>query len=108
LPDGRLYYVMEFVQGRTLATRLRDQDLDAVETRRLLLQICGALEAAHARNIVHRDLKPDNISVAEAEHAPSYAKILDFGLAKMEGTEKLTRTGTVMGTPEYMAPEQCE
>jgi hypothetical protein len=107
LHDGRLYYVMEYLPGRTLGGRLADQDLDGPELRRLLLQICGALAAAHARGIVHRDLKPENISIVEPEFAPSAVKILDFGLVKMEGSEKLTRTGTLMGSPPYMAPEQC-
>jgi serine/threonine-protein kinase len=107
LPDGRLYYMMEYVDGRTLASRLADHDLDAEELRRLLLQLASAIEAAHARGIIHRDLKPENVLVAEPDHAASYVKVLDFGLVKMEGTEKLTRTGMQMGSPPYMAPEQC-
>lgn len=107
LADGRLYYMMEYVDGRTLASRLAAQDLDAEETGRLLLQLAGAMEAAHARGIVHRDLKPENVLIAEPDHAASYVKVLDFGLVKMDGTEKLTRTGMQMGSPPYMAPEQC-
>lgn len=107
LPDGRLYYMMEYVDGRTLASRLAAQDLDAEEVRRLLLQLASAIEAAHARRIVHRDLKPENVLIAEPDHAASYVKVLDFGLVKMDGTEKLTRTGMQMGSPPYMAPEQC-
>ena len=80
------------------------------EARRLLRQICQALEAAHRQGIVHRDLKPDNIWIVQPQHGDSYAKLLDFGIAKLMGDAdegQRTQTGIVMGTPAYMSPEQC-
>jgi serine/threonine protein kinase len=110
LPDKRHYFAMEFLDGSSLSDRFRDRPLGAAEARRILRQICEALEAAHRQGIVHRDLKPDNIWVAVPQHGESFAKLLDFGIAKLLGNDDAkskTQTGTMMGTPAYMAPEQC-
>jgi serine/threonine-protein kinase len=110
LPDGRQYFVMEFLEGETMATWLARGRPDIAEARRLLLQVCEALEAAHREGIIHRDLKPENLWIARPKHGEPFMKVLDFGIAKLiapEDATNITRTGTVMGTPHYMSPEQC-
>jgi serine/threonine-protein kinase len=110
LPDRRHYFAMEFLDGQSLADRMRRGPFQPEEARRLLRQICQALEAAHRQGIVHRDLKPDNIWIVQPQHGDSYAKLLDFGIAKLMGDADeghRTQTGIVMGTPAYMSPEQC-
>ncbi len=112
--DGSPYMVMELLDGMALG------DLVAVEGplpwRRVVeigAQILGALDAAHGCGIVHRDLKPDNVFLAEREDGPPRAKLLDFGISKVMSNLALepllrgTSHGTVMGTPEYMSPEQA-
>ena len=110
LPDQRHYFAMEFLDGQSLADRLKHGPFQPDEARRLLRQICQALEAAHRQGIVHRDLKPDNIWIVQPQHGDSYAKLLDFGIAKLMGDADeghRTQTGIVMGTPAYMSLEQC-
>lgn len=102
--DGNLTFLsMEYVRGTTLAERIHEQGrLDAAEVREMAEQICDALGAAHASGVVHRDLKPQNILVDE-EHR---FRVIDFGVAKLPYLQGLTTTGLILGTPEYMAPEQ--
>jgi serine/threonine-protein kinase len=110
LPDQRHYFAMEYLEGQNLTDRMKAGPIAIDEARRLLGQICSALEAAHQTGIVHRDLKPDNIWVAQPRHGESFAKLLDFGIAKLLGDGDAgahTVTGAIMGTPAYMAPEQC-
>lgn len=111
LPDGRLYYTMEYLQGRELKHVLKEHaPLSLQSTADVLRQISGALQAAHSMGVVHRDLKPENIFVVENDQGFT-VKILDFGIAKLlepgMGVSHRTSTGMIMGTPLYMSPEQA-
>ena len=109
LADGRQYFVMEYLEGHTLDDRLQSRDLPVTELPPLLAQICDALDAAHGEHIVHRDLKPENIWIVAPRRGRPFAKLLDFGIAKLlaTGEQTTTQAGVLMGTPQYMSPEQC-
>jgi eukaryotic-like serine/threonine-protein kinase len=111
--DGEFYFVMEFLQGEALADQLkRAAPFAAARALAIAAQVADALGASHQHGIIHRDLKPENIFLINRGHSADFVKVLDFGLAKLtQGDEKIThktRTGSVMGTPYYMSPEQCE
>lgn len=108
LPDGELYLAMEWLEGEDLSARLiRPQLMSIADAVRLATVVAGALGAAHARGIVHRDVKPSNIFLVEGR--VEQAKLLDFGIARLGyGRTLATRTGTLLGTPGYMAPEQAQ
>ena len=115
-PDGLVFFAMELLHGHDLheeiaRARLAKTRLPWERSRKIFLQICSALAAAHAQGIVHRDLKPENIYLVEWLGHKDFVKLLDFGIAKLteaaEGDRKLTRTGMLFGTPEYMSPEQA-
>ena len=104
--DGTLFMAMEYLSGHTLAEVLRQHGPLAPERAvAIAKQICVALSEAHAAGIVHRDLKPSNIMLIERGEQAEFAKVLDFGVAKLEGSD-ITRSGAMFGTPQYMSPEQ--
>jgi len=109
-PEGleRAYCVMELLEGKTLGALFRERALDVARTVGVGLQVCEALEAAHATGVVHRDVKPDNIFVVSRKGG-DWVKLLDFGIAKLlrVGPEMSRTPATVIGTPHYMAPEQA-
>ena len=105
--DEHIYLVVRYVEGGILSDRLRASPLSISQANRFLSQIASALEYAHQRGVIHRDLKPNNVLLDEMDNA----YLTDFGIAKMlagttTGAQSLTATGSVMGTPAYMAPEQ--
>jgi serine/threonine-protein kinase len=110
--EGTFYYVMEYLDGPTLDRLVRDRGpLDPGRAVHLLRQLCGALAEAHAAGMVHRDLKPGNVIVATLGGQRDVAKLLDFGLVQdysaTASDDRITRAGTVLGTPSYMCPEQA-
>jgi len=112
LPDGRQYYIMELLRGQPLDIFLEDHGRLAPETAVPILRgVARALDAAHAQGIVHRDMKPENVFLVIDEDGTAQPKLLDFGIAKLLGEAPgghKTRTGTPLGTPSYMSPEQCQ
>ena len=107
---GSPYMVMELLQGRTLDIILKEQG--ALSSRELLAifdPLCGAIDACHAAGVVHRDLKPSNIMVCSQADGSVTVKLLDFGISKIkhDGNDGMTRDNIVMGTPNYMSPEQA-
>ncbi|WP_205507811.1 serine/threonine-protein kinase [Myxococcus vastator] len=112
VPDGRQYIVMEYLEGQALDAVLTEKNrLPVQEALALLDEVLAALAAAHGAGVVHRDLKPSNIFLVQQPDGSRYVKVLDFGLAKRgqgpTGRTAQTRTDMVVGTPEYMAPEQA-
>ena len=112
--EGRPFFVMEYVSGRALTSFCDQRQLPPAERVRLLATVCRAVQHAHERGLIHRDLKPSNILVATNE-GTSVPKIIDFGIAKATATDEgdetqpvslRTRADQVLGTPEYMSPEQ--
>jgi len=112
-PGGDFYFIMEYLEGRSLAAAItEDGPFAPARALNIAAQIADALSSSHEHGVVHRDLKPDNIFLIVRDEAHDFVKVLDFGLAKLtHADEPLTRdtgAGAVMGTPFYMAPEQCE
>ncbi|HEY0077171.1 MAG TPA: serine/threonine-protein kinase [Pyrinomonadaceae bacterium] len=111
--NGIVFLVMEYLRGYTLKEVIRSEGRMALpRVVEIIRQVCGALEAAHAEGVVHRDLKSDNIMLEEVNGGGDWAKVLDFGIAKIQepvgGTDPaLTAPNLIIGTPQYMSPEQC-
>ena len=114
LDDGSLYLVMEFLEGESLGDVLaREGCLTPASSLHVARHVLTGLAHAHRAGIVHRDIKPDNIVLVNRDGDPQFAKVLDFGIAKLvdeaveEGAEKLTQAGVTFGTPTYISPEQA-
>jgi len=110
--DGLPYFVMEYVPGIPITRYCNERRLDIAARLALFTQICAGVQHAHLRGVIHRDLKPSNILVAEVDGTP-IPKIIDFGIAKATTStintgEVYTRIGNLLGTPEYMSPEQAQ
>ena len=112
LEDGRQYFVMELLEGITLDRHIKSRGrIPPEEAIPILRGVARALDAAHAAGIAHRDLKPENVFLTFDDEGGVVPKLLDFGIAKLLGESTMsghkTRTGTPIGTPHYMSPEQC-
>ena len=106
--SGITYFVMERLEGQELESLLdREGRLPWARARGILIQVARALGAAHQAGVIHRDMKPSNVFLIERGGNPDYVKLLDFGIAKIEGQAGLTQTGMIFGTVGYMAPEQA-
>ncbi|MFT3842670.1 MAG: protein kinase [Myxococcaceae bacterium] len=108
VPPRRYYLIMELLEGKPLNLAFKGA-MDPHAAVPILTQVCDALDAAHDHGVVHRDLKPENIYLVRRGRKDSFVKILDFGIAKLFATDSTEQTaaGMIVGTPEYMAPEQC-
>ena len=113
MPNGQVFFAMEYLEGEDLGKLLKKSgQMPWARARRVMLQICRALQAAHSRGIIHRDMKPENCFLIHRNGIRDFVKVLDFGIAKFleehrdSGANPLTQVGALIGTPEYMAPEQ--
>jgi eukaryotic-like serine/threonine-protein kinase len=109
LEDGTLFMIMELLVGETLASSIRAAPFDLREAVEIIIQACDGIAAAHEKGIIHRDLKPSNLFLVRPENGKKIVKVLDLGIAKLRNESvdnSITKTGIVVGSPNYMAPEQ--
>ncbi len=105
--EGSIYIAMELLEGETLGARMVRGRLDPDELTPVITGVAVGLHAAHEAGVIHRDLKPDNIFLTYPRWGgPLQVKIMDFGISKLAGSDRITHTGQILGTPRYMAPEQ--
>src|SRR5262245_45845402 len=114
--NGGAYLVMELIEGRSLREELRTHSAGHGQMRAeravaIMTQVCAGIEAAHRQGIIHRDLKPDNVMIEATVEATERVLVLDFGIAKLkdrdQGVQGITDENTIIGTPNYISPEQC-
>ncbi|MDH5490776.1 MAG: serine/threonine protein kinase, partial [Myxococcales bacterium] len=103
--DGLVYLVMELLDGIPISELISGGPIDPPRALRLVAQVAGALGRGHELDVIHRDIKPENIFILR-DRGGDFVKILDFGLAHVKGERRVTATGSILGTPEYMSPEQ--
>jgi serine/threonine-protein kinase len=106
--DGRPYLIMEYLPGQNLSEVLTTRTFSVAEVSALVHQVASALDAAHRLGVVHRDLKPENIMVVPRDGQSDLIKLIDFGICKARRLNHLTSKGIVMGTPDFMSPEQAQ
>lgn len=112
-PNGRPYFIMEYLKGRSIEKMLEEAGPVAPAfALRMFVQVCDAMDHAHKQGIIHRDLKPENIMLVRCEDDQHLTKVVDFGIVKYTDdqmvSQRLTKTGEVWGSPVYMSPEQCK
>ncbi len=111
-PDGQHYFVMELLDGESLAQRLEQGALDPEGAQQIALELCDALGASHQAGVIHRDLKPENVFLVERPGHPNFVKLFDFGFAKLlfpdANPVHRTKSGEIRGSASYMSPEQCQ
>jgi serine/threonine protein kinase len=101
--EGQMFIVMEYCEGKTLKQMIEKETLPVKKVLDIAIHVSEGLTAAHSKGVVHRDIKSDNIMVSQE----GQVKIMDFGLAKLKGATKLTKSGSTLGTAAYMSPEQA-
>lgn len=108
-PQGQPFFIMEYLEGITLARYIKEEGaLDSEDARPICLQLCDALSHVHRHGLLHRDLKPENVILMPQNDGSVLAKVVDFGLAQIkDNIQRVTVDGTVVGSPVYMSPEQC-